>query len=128
MQLLLDTHPFIWFINGDNQLPEKIKSLIADVENECFLSVASIWEIAIKTSLGKLELQSGFDRITDFLFDNDIEILPIKFVHLQTLLKLEYYHRDPFDRIIISQGIAENFTVLSKDEIFDKYPIKLIWK
>ena len=128
MQLLLDTHPFIWFINGDNHLPEKIKSLIADVENECFLSVASIWEIAIKTSLGKLELQSGFDRITDFLFDNDIEILPIKFVHLQTLLKLEYYHRDPFDRIVISQGIAENLTVLSKDEIFDKYPIKLIWK
>ena len=109
-------------------MPEKIKSLIADVENECFLSVASIWEIAIKTSLGKLELQSGFDRITDFLFDNDIEVLPIKFVHLQTLLKLEYYHRDPFDRIVISQGIAENLTVLSKDEIFDKYPIKLIWK
>lgn len=114
MQLLLDTHPFIWFINGDNQLPEKVKRLIADIENGCFLSVASIWEIAIKTSLGKLELQSGFDRITDFLFDNDIETLPIKFEHLQTLLKLEYYHRDPFDRIIISQGIAENLTVLSR--------------
>lgn len=128
MQLLLDTHPFIWFINGDNQLPEKIKKLIADSENECFLSIASIWEIAIKTSLGKLELQSDFDKITDFLFDNDIEILPIKFEHLQTLLKLEYYHRDPFDRVIISQGIAENLIVLSKDEIFDKYPIKLIWK
>ncbi len=128
MRLLLDTHPFIWFINGDNQLPEKVKILIADSENECFLSIASIWEIAIKTSLGKLELQSDFDKITDFLLDNGIEILPIKFEHLQTLLKLEYYHRDPFDRVIISQGIAENLMVLSKDEIFDKYPIKLIWK
>ena len=128
MQLLLDTHPFIWFINGDNQLPERIKKIIADPENECFLSIASIWEIAIKTSLGKLELQSDFNKITDFLFDNDIEILPINFDHLQTLLKLEYYHRDPFDRVIISQGIAENLTVLSKDAIFDKYPIKLIWK
>ena len=128
MQLLLDTHPFIWFINGDNQLPERIKKIIADPENECFLSIASIWEIAIKTSLGKLELQSDFNKITDFLFDNDIEILPINFDHLQTLLKLEYYHRDPFDRVIISQGIAENLTVLSKDAIFDKYLIKLIWK
>lgn len=128
MQLLLDTHTFIWFINGDNQLPEKVKDSIADSGNECFLSIASIWEIAIKMSLGKLELQSEFDKITDFLFDNDIEILPIKFGHLQTLLKLEYYHRDPFDRVIISQGIADNLTVLSKDEVFDKYPIKLIWK
>ena len=128
MQLLLDTHTFIWFINGDNQLPEKVKDSITDSENECFLSIASIWEIAIKMSLGKLELQSEFDKITYFLLDNDIEILPIKFEHLQTLLKLEYYHRDPFDRIIISQGIADNLTVLSRDEVFDKYPIELIWK
>lgn len=128
MQLLLDTHPFIWFINGDNQLPEKVKNLIADSKNECFLSIASIWEIAIKTSLGKLELQSDFDKITDFLFETNIEILPVRFEHFQTLLKLEYHHRDPFDRVIISQGITENLMVMSKDEIFDKYPINLIWK
>lgn len=121
--------PFLRFKNCDQPpFGEKVKKLIADSENECFLSIASIWEIAIKTSLGKLELQSDFDKITDFLFDNDIEILPVQFEHLQTLLKLEYYHRDPFDRVIISQGIAENLVILSKDEIFDKYPIKLIWK
>ena len=128
MQLLLDTHPFIWFINGDNQLPEKVKKIITNSDNECFLSIASIWEIAIKTSLGKLELKSDFDKITDFLVANSIETLPIKFNHLQTLLKLEYYHRDPFDRIIISQGIAENLIVLSKDASFDEYPMKLVWK
>ena len=127
MRLLLDTHPFIWFINGDDALPEKVKKIIANPENECFLSIASIWEIAIKTSLGKLGLQSGFDKIADFLLDNDVGVLPIKFDHLQTLLKLEYYHRDPFDRIILAQGITENLIVLSKDVIFDKYPIKLVW-
>jgi len=84
--------------------------------------------IAIKTSLGKLELQSDFDKITDFLLANDIEILPVRFNHLQTLLKLEYYHRDPFDRLIISQGIAEDLIVLSKDAIFVEYPMKLIWR
>ncbi len=128
MQLLLDTHSFIWFINGDDQLPERVKKIITNPGNECFLSIASIWEIAIKTSLGKLELQSDFIKITDFLFENDIQVLPIEFDHLQTLLKLEYYHRDPFDRVIISQGITENMTVLSNDATFDKYPIKLIWK
>jgi PIN domain nuclease of toxin-antitoxin system len=128
MQLLLDTHPFVWFINGDRELPEKVKKLIADTQNECFLSIASIWEIAIKTSLGKLALQSDFDKISDFLFDNDIKVLPVEFEHLQILLKLEYYHRDPFDRLIISQGIAEKLIILSKDGVFDQYPIKLIWK
>ena len=128
MRLLLDTHPFIWFINGDNQLPEKVKRLITDSENDCLLSIASIWEIAIKTNLGKLELQSDFDKITDFLLANDIEILPINFIHLQALLKLEYHHRDPFDRLIISQGIVEDLIVLSKDAVFDEYPMKLLWR
>ena len=127
MQLLLDTHPFIWFINGDNHLPKKVKSLITDSENECFISIASIWEIAIKSSLGRLELASDFDQITNFLFENDITILPIKFSHLQTLMTLEYYHRDPFDRIMIAQSISENLLLLSKDGEFAKYSVRLRW-
>lgn len=107
MSVLLDTHAFIWFINSDTQLPEKVKNTIENSENECFLSIASIWEIAIKTSLGKLKLASNFDKIKEFLSINAITILPLKFEHAQTLLTLEYCHRDPFDRIIISQGISE---------------------
>ena len=126
MQLLLDTHPFIWFINGDSELPKKSRKLIADSENECFLSIASIWEIAIKTSLNRLELQSSFDKITDFLSENDIAILPIKFNHLQTLLRLEHYHKDPFDRIILSPSITENFSLISKDREFGDYQVALI--
>lgn len=128
MRLLLDTHVLILFINGDKKLPVKSRKLISDPDNLCFLSIASIWEIAIKLSLGKLELQSDFAEITHILIANHIEVMPISFEHLQTLLKLEYHHRDPFDRIMISQGISENMAIVSKDDIFTSYPVKLIWK
>lgn len=128
MEVLLDTHAFIWFINGDDSLPDKVKEVITDVSNKCFLSIASLWEIAIKTSLGKLELKSDFNKVADFLSSNDIDILPITFEHLQKLLNLKYYHRDPFDRIIISQGITEKLTVITKDENFRKYRVKLLWE
>lgn len=127
MKVLLDTHTFIWFINGNKLLPEKVMLLISNPENQCFLSIASIWELAIKTSIGKLKLQSNFERIREFLAANSIVLLPTEFAHLQTLLKLEYYHRDPFDRVIISQGISENLTVISKDSNFTNYPVKLSW-
>lgn len=76
MDLLLDTHAFIWFINGDVALPQKVVDAIKNVENKCFISIASLWEIAIKSSLKKLELKSDFDKIVDFLAENDIEIIP----------------------------------------------------
>lgn len=128
MDLLLDTHAFIWFINGDDSLPDKVKDEIKDIRNKCFLSIASLWEIAIKTSLGKLELKSDFDKVADFLSANEIDILPIIFAHLQKLLNLKYHHRDPFDRIIISQGVIDKLTVLTKDENFRKYRVKIMWK
>lgn len=128
MDLLLDTHAFIWFINGDAALPPKVVDTIKNVENKCFISIASLWEIAIKSSLKKLELKSDFDKIVDFLADNDIEILPISFEHLQRVLTLEFHHRDPFDRIIISQALVENLTILSKDEHFPSYTDKILWK
>ena len=95
MELLLDTHTFIWFINGDTSLPDNVKDAIKDIRNKCFISIASIWEIAIKIGLGKLELNADFNKIADFLAINDIEMLPITFEHLQKLLKLQYHHRDP---------------------------------
>ena len=82
MQYLLDTHAFIWFINGDESLPPNIRKEISDVNNKIFMSIASLWEIAIKYKLGKLELRSSFDNIAQFMSDNDIEILPITFSHL----------------------------------------------
>ena len=127
MKVLIDTHVFIWFINGDEQLPKKIREIIADTDNKCFISVASIWEIAIKFSLGKLELKSGFEKIAGFLLDNDIEILPLSFEHIRQLLKLDFHHRDPFDRIIIAQGIEEDITIITKDREFTLYDVHTLW-
>jgi PIN domain nuclease of toxin-antitoxin system len=127
MKLLLDTHAFIWFINGDNQLPKKVIKLIEDSNNQCYLSIASIWEIAIKVSLGRLVLKSEFNHIQQLIIKNDFEILPIHFDHLISIQKLEFFHRDPFDRLIISQAIAEDFIIISKDKEFSLYPIRVIW-
>lgn len=127
MQFLLDTHTFIWFINGDDALPKEVVNGIKDIRNKCFLSIASIWEIAIKSSLQKLDLKSDFAKIGDFLEDNDIEILPITFEHIQVLTTLPFHHRDPFDRLIISQGVAERLVIMSKDDNFKKYQVNVKW-
>jgi len=128
MNLLLDTHTFIWFLNGDIQLPTPIKDLISDTSNRCLLSIASIWEIAIKSSLKKLELQGDFKQIVEFLDDNDIEVLPITFEHIQQLLLQDFHHRDPFDRMIIAQALTENIPIATKDGIFEKYGVAIVWK
>jgi PIN domain nuclease of toxin-antitoxin system len=128
MNLLLDTHTFIWFMNGDKNLPKQIINKIIDIDNKCFISVASLWEIAIKISLGKLSIKEGFNKISSFIINNEMEILPVQFQHLQTLLKLRYFHRDPFDRILIAQAISEGFEIATNDKNFEKYNVKIIWK
>ncbi len=127
MDILLDTHAFIWFLNGDNELSPKLKEAIADTSNGCYLSIASIWEIAIKTGLQKLKLEGEFSRIAGFCSENDIEILPITFVHIQRLLLLPYHHRDPFDRIIVSQALTESLSVGTKDQIIGTYGVNVFW-
>ena len=127
MRFLLDTHVLIWYTNGDKSLSEAAINNVKNINNECFISIASIWEIAIKVSLNKLELKSEFDQIIDFLTDLDIEILPITFEHIQILNTLEYHHKDPFDRMIISQAIAEQLTIITKDENFRKYQVMVKW-
>jgi len=127
MDFLLDTHAFIWFINGDKSLPDVVIRAIKNVENQCFFSVASIWEISIKMKLDKIQLKAGFNNITEFCLENDIALLPITFVHLQQLNKLPLHHRDPFDRLIISQGIAEKLTLLTRDDSFKLYKVKCLW-
>ncbi|WP_145857370.1 type II toxin-antitoxin system VapC family toxin [Pedobacter suwonensis] len=127
MQFLLDTHTFIWFINGDSSLPNELIDEIKNLKNQCFISIASIWEIAIKCKLNKLSLNADFDRILDFLDQNQIEILPISFDHIVKLNELDFHHRDPFDRILIAQGISEDLTILTKDQNFSFYKIKIRW-
>jgi PIN domain nuclease of toxin-antitoxin system len=127
MDLLLDTHGLIWFINGDNLLPKKAVYLIKDIKNKCYVSIASIWEIAIKISLNKLILNGGFEKVAEIIDNNEFEILPISFEHITEIMSLEFHHRDPFDRIIIAQGIVENIPIITKDKFFALYPVSTIW-
>lgn len=126
MNLLLDTHSFIWFINGDRQLSKETEAVIKNRRNKCFLSVASLWEMAIKVSLGKLELKSNFDSILEFMIYNEIDLLPITFEHICRLSELEFIHRDPFDRILICQTQIENLYLVTKDKIIQKYNVRTI--
>lgn len=128
MQLLLDTHSFLWFVGGDERISEKAKEAIADLENEAFLSVASLWEMAIKINIGKLKLPHPFeDLIPDQLSRNEIKVLDAQLPHLARYIELPLHHRDPFDRLIAAQAQEEKMTVVSKDEVFESYDVKLLW-
>ncbi len=127
MRYLLDTHTFIWFSENDKLLSKKAAKEITHINNSCFLSIASLWEIAIKSSNGKLDLKIPFQEIYSFLSANNITILPVEMNDLYTLLALEHFHKDPFDRIIIAQGIFQNLTVITVDGNFRHYPVKCLW-
>ncbi|WP_299569176.1 type II toxin-antitoxin system VapC family toxin [uncultured Pedobacter sp.] len=123
----MDTHTFLWFVEGNKQLPQNIISKINNINQSCYISIVSFWEIAIKIQLGKLELDIPFNELFEFAKRNQIEIIEISELHLTGLLNLEPYHKDPFDRLIISQTISEKLTLLSKDNHMDKYKIILEW-
>jgi PIN domain nuclease of toxin-antitoxin system len=128
MQLnLLDTHTFIWFINGDKELSTKARAIVEAEDALNFVSIASLWEIAIKISLGKLELKTPFNQLIKQLEENGFEILPITFDDTLILSTLPFHHRDPFDRMIIAQGLAHKMTIISKDPSFNQYNATTIW-
>jgi PIN domain nuclease of toxin-antitoxin system len=128
MRLLLDTHTFLWFLGGNKDLSAIARSSIENVENAKFISIASIWEMAIKLNLGKLKLDISLEDLKTELLKYNFEILPLDFEHIIGLSKLEDIHKDPFDRIIISQAIAENLTLISADANFSAYKsLNLLW-
>lgn len=128
MKLLLDTHAFLWFIGGNSNLNQKARQAIENENNQRFLSIASLWEIAIKVSIGKLNLELSIpDLVTQQIDDNDIKILEIIPEHLEQLAKLDFHHKDPFDRLIIAQSLVENMTIITKDTKFVSYPVNILW-
>jgi PIN domain nuclease of toxin-antitoxin system len=128
MRLLLDTHVFLWFIMGSPNLSRAARALIEDGANERFLSVASLWEMAIKLSIGKLTLSAPFAAlIPQQLGVNGIELLHIKIDHAAVLSSLSFHHRDPFDRLLVAQAMVESMPVVSIDAAFDSYPVKRLW-
>ena len=128
MKLLLDTHTFLWFVTSDPQLSEAALDLIADPTNEVLVSPATYWEVAIKVSIGKYPLTVPFETFFQEGIDgSDMAILPIRVHHAAVLSSLPIHHKDPFDRMIISQSIAEQIPVVSADAAFDAYGVRRFW-
>lgn len=128
MAYLLDTHTFLWFVSGDKQLPSSVRDKIKDINQPCFLSAASLWEITIKKQIGKLTIDISLEELFNYVDRNQIEIIPINYDHLLVLSNLPDHHSDPFDRLIISQAIAENLILLTRDKGLRKYKVDQLWK
>ena len=125
--LILDTHAFIWYSENDSKLPESIKIEVETTDRVC-ISIASLWEIAIKLSIGKLSLRSSYESIEASLEPAGIDLLPISFADTVRVMNLPLHHRDPFDRILIAQAINNSLTLVSCDAAFTAYPIQLRWE
>ena len=128
MRYLLDTHGLIWFLSGDAQLSHHARELIEDEKNDLFVSIASLWEIAIKFSIGKLNLEQSFeDMFPAQLENNNLGILAITVNDLKSVSDLPFHHRDPFDRLIIAQSQVGQLPVISGDTVFDRYDVAREW-
>jgi len=127
MNILVDTQIFVWFMEDTSKLPINVKKIMNNDGNELLLSIATLWEMTIKMSIGKLKLSRNISEIISSSLENGFKILPIEPKHLISLFGLKYIHRDPFDRMIIAQGISENIPVISSDGVFKEYPVQVIW-
>ena len=128
MNVLLDTHTFIWYIEGNTKLTQKARDIIEISGDKIYLSIISLWEIAIKTGKKQLTLQNEFDDLLNVLNSLEIEILTITFVDTQIYKNLPLHHGDPFDRMIISQAINNSLTIVGCDQSINDYPIQILWK
>jgi len=128
MNILLDTQALLWFLLNDSRLSGKALEIIVDANELTFVSPASLWEIAIKISLGKYALPTSFESFwTEQLQINDFTLLPIAVSHVARVVALPFHHRDPFDRLIIAQSLVEAVPVVSSDTLFDQYGADRIW-
>ncbi len=127
MNLLLDTHALLWFVAGDERLSSPARQTIEDPDTTCYVSIASWWEIAIKCSLDKLKLAAPLESFMADRVAEGFRVLPIETRHLPALATLPLHHRDPFDRLIICQAMAENMPICTGDPSFKAYESKAIW-
>ena len=127
MPYLLDTHSLIWFFEGSTKLPQAIRQIIADPKNDIYLSVVSLWEMAIKISLGKLTLAQPLEKVIERLPEESIFLLDITPKQVLQVMTLPLHHRDPFDRMLVAQALSLDFTLVSNEEMFDGYGVKRVW-
>lgn len=128
MNLLLDTHTFLWFSQGDSLLSDTARSVIEENSNRKLVSIASCWEIAIKAGLGKLRLgEDSCTYISAAISKANIELLPISLAHATRVEQLPFHHRDPFDRLLAAQALEDKMPILSADSSFEKYGVVRLW-
>jgi PIN domain nuclease of toxin-antitoxin system len=123
---IIDTHALLWYLRDSAELSDMVHKII-DNEERIFTSIASFWEIAIKHSIGKLDLEFSISQIENLCIEKDITILPIKSMHLDILANLPKIHSDPFDRLIICQAITEKLMIITRDTIIPQYNVTTIW-
>ncbi len=127
MNLLLDTHTLIWFLEGQSSLSQAAREAIENPISAKWVSIVTFWEIAVKVNVGKLTLLRPFDELEKKVAENGFHVLPLEFPHTVTYSVLPLHHRDPFDRLLIAQAMVENFTVLTQDSHFTSYAVPVIW-
>ena len=128
MNLLLDSHTFIQWRDEPTKLSPTAFAEISNPNNEVFLSVVTVWELQIKIAINKFTIKGGMENaVKDEQQNNGFQILPIELSHALYLENLPLYHKDPFDRLLISQAIVENMTLVSADANFVNYQVNLLW-
>lgn len=128
MKLLLDTHAFLWWVEGTPALGRRARAAVANPDNEVFISIASCWELAIKLSLGKLRLTQRLDRfIPEQLTLNGFSLFAVELRHVVGVADLPFHHRDPFDRLLVAQALQDQLAVVSADRVFRRYGVTVIW-
>ncbi len=128
MSYLLDTHAFIWIITDDARLSAFAQECFEDPCNKIYFSTVSAWEMAIKSSIGRLKLKVPLKALIERNLESKlIKLLDVRLEHVLKVEELHYHHRDPFDRLLIAQSIVEDFQLLSADSIFKEYPVRSVW-
>jgi len=127
MDILLDTHAAIWFFEGNPKMSTSAREVIGNLDNMIYISIASLWEFAIKLNTGKLVFDGGLDGFMDTIYMNEFALLEVAPEHIRATINLPIIHRDPFDRMLIAQAMVENMAIMTIDENILKYDIKIIW-
>jgi PIN domain nuclease of toxin-antitoxin system len=127
VRYLLDTHAFLWLATDDPQLAPAVRALFMDSDRACFLSAASVWEMAIKASLGKLIVTTSIEHLVRGGLENGLRLLDVTASHAYLVERLPFHHRDPFDRLLVIQAMHEGMHLVSRDAQLDAYPVTRIW-
>jgi len=125
--LLVDTHAFLWFVSGDRQLSAAARRAMEESGNEWWLSAASVWEMSIKASLGRLTLPATVSDYISEKVQHGLKVLSIDWPHAAAVEHLPLHHRDPFDRLMVAQALADGLAVVTRDEVFADYGVEVVW-